>query len=105
MIILLWIALAVIAVFVAGWIVVGLAVKLLWWALVGLVIGGLARAVLPGRQRIGVLETALVGIGSALLGGLIAHIVGVGSLLQFLIALVVAVVIVAAVGSAPARRS
>ena len=99
MIILLWIALAVLAVFVVGWLVVGLVFKLLWWALVGLAIGGLARAVLPGRQEIGVLETALVGIGSALLGGLIAHIVGVGAIVQFLIALGVAVVVVAAVST------
>jgi uncharacterized membrane protein YeaQ/YmgE (transglycosylase-associated protein family) len=105
MIVLLWIALAVLAVFVVGWLVVGLVFKLLWWALVGLVIGGLARAVLPGRQQIGVVETALVGIGSALLGGLIAHIAGVGTILQFLIALVVAIVIVAAVGSSRPHAS
>jgi len=104
MIVLVWIALAVLAVFVVGWLVVGLAFKLLWWALVGLAIGALARAVLPGRQEIGLFETALVGIGSALLGGLIAHIVGVGALLQFLIALVVAIVIVAAVATTRPRR-
>ncbi len=104
MIILVWIALAVLAVFVVGWLVVGLVFKLLWWALVGLAIGALARAVLPGRQQIGLFETALVGIGSALLGGLIAHIAGVGALLQFLIALVVAIVIVAAVSSSGSRR-
>ena len=45
--ILLLIAVAVIVMFVLAFIVFGLALKLLWWALIGLAIGGLARLVLP----------------------------------------------------------
>jgi uncharacterized membrane protein YeaQ/YmgE (transglycosylase-associated protein family) len=45
--------------------------------LIGAVIGILARLVLPGRQRIGILMTVLVGIGAALLGTWLAQQVGV----------------------------
>jgi uncharacterized membrane protein YeaQ/YmgE (transglycosylase-associated protein family) len=47
---------------------VGLAFELLWLVLTGLVVGALGRLVLPGRQEIGLLATALVGIGASLLG-------------------------------------
>ena len=45
--------------------------------LIGAVIGILARLVLPGRQRIPVLLTVLIGIGAALLGTWLAQQVGV----------------------------
>jgi uncharacterized membrane protein YeaQ/YmgE (transglycosylase-associated protein family) len=86
---------AVVILFIIGAFVVGLVLKLLWWALIGLVLGAIARAILPGKQRIGVLATAGAGIGAALLGGIIGHIVGVGNFLQFVIATVLAVIIVA----------
>lgn len=41
--------------------------------LVGIVIGVLGRLVLPGRQRIGVFVTVLIGVGAALLGGLVSN--------------------------------
>jgi uncharacterized membrane protein YeaQ/YmgE (transglycosylase-associated protein family) len=41
--------------------------------LVGLAIGVLGRLVLPGRQRIGVFVTLLVGVGAAVAGSFIAH--------------------------------
>jgi len=95
---------AVIILFLVAWLVVGLVLKLLWWALVGLVIGAIARAILPGKQRLGLLATAGAGIGAALLGGVIGHIVGVGSIAQFLIALAAAVVLVAVLSARrPAR--
>ncbi|MBV7700488.1 GlsB/YeaQ/YmgE family stress response membrane protein [Streptomyces sp. TRM70350] len=45
--------------------------------LIGVVIGVLGRLVLPGRQRIGVLWTILVGIAAAFVGTGIAAAVGV----------------------------
>jgi uncharacterized membrane protein YeaQ/YmgE (transglycosylase-associated protein family) len=45
--------------------------------LVGIVIGVLGRLVLPGRQRIGVFVTFLIGIGAALLGAFVARRFGV----------------------------
>jgi uncharacterized membrane protein YeaQ/YmgE (transglycosylase-associated protein family) len=95
---------AVVLLFLVAWLVVGLVAKLLWWALVGVVIGALARLILPGRQTIGVLATAASGIGAAFIGGVLGHIFGLGSVLQFVLAVIAAVVIVAIVGSTqPAR--
>lgn len=42
-------------------------------ALVGLVIGVLGRLVLPGRQRIGIFVTLLIGVGAAVLGTFVAE--------------------------------
>src|SRR3954466_3984053 len=42
------------------------------WAVWGLFVGVIARFLLPGRHRIGLLLTILLGIGGSLLGGVIA---------------------------------
>jgi len=96
---------AVVILFIAGWLIVGLVLKLLWWALIGVVIGAIARALLPGKQNISLLATAGAGIAAALIGGIIGHIVGVGGFVQFVIAVVVALVIVGAVSTTEAARS
>ncbi|MEU6526960.1 GlsB/YeaQ/YmgE family stress response membrane protein [Streptomyces sp. NPDC046924] len=44
---------------------------------IGIVIGVLGRLVVPGRQRIGVLWTILVGIVAALIGSALAAALGV----------------------------
>jgi uncharacterized membrane protein YeaQ/YmgE (transglycosylase-associated protein family) len=85
--------------------VVGLVFKLLWWALIGLVIGALARLVLPGRQEVSLLATAGAGIAAALLGGIVADVLDVGSVLQFLIAIAVAAGLVAALGGSRLARA
>jgi uncharacterized membrane protein YeaQ/YmgE (transglycosylase-associated protein family) len=74
-----------------GWLV-GLAFSLLWLAFTGLVIGALGRLVLPGRQDIGLLATALVGIAASLLGGILAKVFDVGWLVQFLVAVALAAI-------------
>jgi uncharacterized membrane protein YeaQ/YmgE (transglycosylase-associated protein family) len=43
-------------------------------AVSGLIIGGLARLVLPGPESIGVLGTILAGIGGSLIGGFIGRL-------------------------------
>jgi uncharacterized membrane protein YeaQ/YmgE (transglycosylase-associated protein family) len=101
----LLILLAVIALLVVGWAVVGLAFQLLWWALIGLVIGGLARLVLPGRQDIGLGGTALGGVGGALLGGIIANAADLGRVVQFLVAIAVAAGLVALLSSRRSRQT
>jgi uncharacterized membrane protein YeaQ/YmgE (transglycosylase-associated protein family) len=45
-------------------------------ALMGLVIGLVARAVLPGKQHMGLILTMLLGMGGAWLGGLIGRMTG-----------------------------
>jgi uncharacterized membrane protein YeaQ/YmgE (transglycosylase-associated protein family) len=47
--------------------------------IVGLVIGVLGRLILPGRQHIGVFVTFVIGVGSALLGSVVARVVGVAN--------------------------
>ena len=46
--------------------------SLLSWILTGLVVGLIARALVPGRQNIGMLLTIVLGIVGACLGGLIS---------------------------------
>lgn len=91
------ILLILIALLLVGGAVIGLAFKLVWFLLVGLLIGALARLVLPGRQKIGYLATALAGIAGSLLGAIIADILDTGDVVQFLIAIVCAAGLVAIV--------
>ena len=42
--------------------------------IVGLVAGGLARLIVPGRDPIGILGTALLGIVGSFIGGLLASV-------------------------------
>ena len=97
---------AIIALLIAG-ALLGLAFKLFWWVLIGLAIGALARLVLPGEQRIGILATGLYGIGGSLLGGIIARAFHLGSALQFLIAIAVSALLIAVLGGSrrAGRRS
>ncbi|GAA3459362.1 GlsB/YeaQ/YmgE family stress response membrane protein [Saccharothrix longispora] len=44
---------------------------------IGVVVGGLGRLVVPGRQRISMLTTLLVGIAAALVGTFAASVLGV----------------------------
>jgi uncharacterized membrane protein YeaQ/YmgE (transglycosylase-associated protein family) len=48
--------------------------------LIGIVIGVLARLILPGRQHIGFLMTILLGIGGAVIGGVVASAIGEGDI-------------------------
>lgn len=40
-----------------------------WYVVAGLIIGLLARAILPGKQQMGMIATIVLGIVSALIGG------------------------------------
>ena len=52
---------------------------LIFWALVaGIIVGPLARLVIPGKQEIGVFATIVAGAIGALVGGAIATWLGVG---------------------------
>ena len=59
----------------------------------GLIIGALARLILPGRDPMGIPLTILVGVGGSLLGGLIGKAL-FGRPGGFILALICAVLIV-----------
>lgn len=83
---------------------VGLAFSLLWLALTGLVVGALARLVLPGRQDISLLATALIGIAASLLGGILANVFDAGWIIQFLVAVALAAIGITLFSSPEFRR-
>ena len=63
-----------------------------------MVIGGLARLLVPGRQHIGVIMTVLIGVVAALVGGIITTaIIGAGhTVITFIVALIAAALLVSA---------
>jgi uncharacterized membrane protein YeaQ/YmgE (transglycosylase-associated protein family) len=76
---------------------------------IGIVIGVLGRLVVPGRQRIGVLWTILVGIAAAFVGSAIAHGFGVADTdgvdwIEWLFQIGLAAIGVSALDRAKARR-
>jgi uncharacterized membrane protein YeaQ/YmgE (transglycosylase-associated protein family) len=46
--------------------------SLLCWIVTGLVVGLIARAILPGRQSVGLIMTIVLGVVGAFVGGLIS---------------------------------
>ena len=50
--------------------------SILGWILFGLVVGALAKLVMPGRDPGGIIVTMLLGVAGALLGGFVGQAVG-----------------------------
>ena len=75
------------------------------WLIVGLVIGGIAHLLVPGRQRVGIILTILIGMVGALVGGIITTaLLGAGHVIvSFVVALVVSAVLIAAVSHPRSR--
>ena len=46
----------------------------IWWLLTGLVVGLLARLLVPGRQPMGLLMTMILGLVGSLVGGFISSL-------------------------------
>ena len=70
----------------------------LWWIVIGLIAGAIARAIMPGRDPGGCLVTILLGIGGAVLAGFLGQHLGwyhQGEGAGFLAAIVGAVLILA----------
>jgi uncharacterized membrane protein YeaQ/YmgE (transglycosylase-associated protein family) len=86
--------------------------QILGLIVIGVVIGVLARLVLPGRQRIGMLMTVLLGIAGALVGGIVASAIGEGDIFELnfigtIVGIAAAALLIAVaegLGSGDARR-
>jgi uncharacterized membrane protein YeaQ/YmgE (transglycosylase-associated protein family) len=76
------------------------------WLLTGLIVGGLAHLLVPGRNRIGILLTVLFGIVGALAGGIVTFaILGAGHfIVTFVVSLIVAALLISAVSHPRGRR-
>jgi uncharacterized membrane protein YeaQ/YmgE (transglycosylase-associated protein family) len=73
-------------------------VNIIGFIVVGLIIGALARLVLPGRQSLSIGLTLLLGVLGAVIGGVIASLLGTGDIFElnvlgFIVAVIVAVVL------------
>ncbi len=65
----------------------------------GLVIGALARLIKPGRQRLSILATLLLGLAGSVIGGLIANLLGTGDIFElnalgFIVAVISAIALI-----------
>jgi uncharacterized membrane protein YeaQ/YmgE (transglycosylase-associated protein family) len=47
-----------------------------WMVVVGFVVGLIARAILPGTQKLGIILTAVLGIAGALVAGVVGQALG-----------------------------
>ncbi|HPA20023.1 MAG TPA: GlsB/YeaQ/YmgE family stress response membrane protein [Verrucomicrobiae bacterium] len=56
---------------------------ILTWILLGLVVGVLAKWVMPGRDPGGLIVTVLIGIAGAFVGGFISTRIGIGDVSGF----------------------
>ncbi|MGY1650252.1 GlsB/YeaQ/YmgE family stress response membrane protein [Geodermatophilus sp. SYSU D01119] len=76
----------------------------------GLVIGALARLVTPGRQRLGILATLLLGLAGSVIGGTVANLLGTGdvfelNVLGFVVAVIAAVLLIGVAEGIAGSRS
>jgi uncharacterized membrane protein YeaQ/YmgE (transglycosylase-associated protein family) len=65
----------------------------------GLIIGALARLIKPGKQNLGILATLLLGLAGSVIGGVVANLLGTGSVFElnvlgFVVAVVAAVALI-----------
>jgi uncharacterized membrane protein YeaQ/YmgE (transglycosylase-associated protein family) len=75
----------------------------------GLVVGAVARLLLPGKQHLSLLATLLIGVAGSVIGGVIASLLGTGNIweLNFLgsvVAVISAVVLIIAIDRASVSR-
>lgn len=81
--------------------------SILYIILVGFIAGLVARALMPGRQRLGFVLTTLLGVGGAVVatyGGQALELYPPGQTARFVGAVIGAIVLLAIVGLIPRRR-
>ena len=79
---------------------------LLWFIIAGIIIGFLARLILPGRDPIGLVGTIILGIVGAIIGGYVWQaIFGDNAGVSWIGSVIVAVILLAIYRSMTYRRS
>ena len=73
--------------------------QILGLIVVGLIIGALARLIKPGKQRLSILMTLVLGVVGALIGGVVASLLGTGDIWElnvigFIVAVIAAVLLI-----------
>ena len=76
----------------------------------GLIIGALARLIRPGKQNLSLLMTLLLGLAGSVVGGLVANLIGTGSIFElnvigFVVAVLAAVALIGVAEGATGSRS
>lgn len=56
---------------------------ILSWLLFGLIVGALAKWLMPGKDPGGLFVTILIGIAGAMVGGFLASLIGIGGVSGF----------------------
>jgi uncharacterized membrane protein YeaQ/YmgE (transglycosylase-associated protein family) len=84
-------------------------IQILGLLFIGLVIGALARLVKPGRQRLSIGMTLVLGVVGALIGGFLASLIGTGDIFElnflgFVFAVIAAVLLVGVAEGASGRK-
>lgn len=75
----------------------------------GLVVGALARLVIPGKQHLGIVMTLVLGLIGSVAGGLIANALGTGDIFELnvlgsIVAIICAALLIVAVDRGAAGR-
>lgn len=74
---------------------------IIWMVIIGFVVGLLARAIMPGTQKLGIILTAILGIVGAVLAGFIGRALGwyaEGEPAGFIASIVGAIIVLFVVG-------
>ncbi|HLL05751.1 MAG TPA: GlsB/YeaQ/YmgE family stress response membrane protein [Myxococcaceae bacterium] len=80
------------------------------WIVFGLVVGMIARFVMPGEQKMGIIRTTLLGIGGSFVGGFLAAMIWGGNWRKFssagFLGAIIGAVVLLAISEAisPSRR-
>ena len=78
---------------------------IIWYIIVGAIIGALARLFMKGEQPMGIVWTIILGALGAGIGGWIAGAIGVGSVLEWIISILVAMGLISLYLSVAAKKN
>ncbi len=79
-----------------------------WMAVIGFVVGLVARAILPGTQSLGIIMTAVLGIAGSFLAGFVGQALGwyaAGATAGFIASVIGAIVLLLVVGLLKGKSS